>query len=98
MKIKMNAQFLQMIQKLHGLEDFERTTKTKIKSLETAVWDVSHKSQIPEVIPSGVIVLFSGQKIPPGWVLCDGQNNTPDLSLPPPTGETTQQPVYIMKI
>lgn len=31
--------------------------------------------------PSGGIVLWSGivSNIPSGWVLCDGQNNTPDL-------------------
>tara|TARA_Y100000004_G_scaffold188252_1_gene242115 strand:- start:1114 stop:2082 length:969 start_codon:yes stop_codon:yes gene_type:complete len=33
------------------------------------------------VIPSGGIIIWSGaaNAIPTGWVLCDGQNNTPDL-------------------
>lgn len=33
-------------------------------------------------LPAGVIVMWSGQldAIPDGWVLCDGQNGTPDLS------------------
>ena len=33
-------------------------------------------------IPSGVIVLWSGaaNAIPSGWVLCDGQNSTPNLA------------------
>lgn len=32
-------------------------------------------------IPSGIITLWSGSivSIPDGWVLCDGNNNTPDL-------------------
>lgn len=30
-------------------------------------------------LPLGVIVLWSGSVIPSGWVLCDGNNNTPDL-------------------
>lgn len=32
-------------------------------------------------IPTGIIVLWSGSSlnIPVGWVLCNGQNNTPDL-------------------
>ena len=32
-------------------------------------------------IPSGVILLWSGNtgNIPPGWVLCNGSNGTPDL-------------------
>jgi len=34
------------------------------------------------VIPSGVIVMWSGttSDIPTGWVLCDGDNGTPDLT------------------
>lgn len=31
------------------------------------------------LIPSGFIVGFFGDHIPSGWVLCDGNNNTPDL-------------------
>jgi microcystin-dependent protein len=33
------------------------------------------------LLPKGIITLWSGQvdKIPAGWVLCDGQNGTPDL-------------------
>lgn len=41
----------------------------------------SLQTQISSVIPSGVILLWSGStsNIPTGWVLCDGQNSTPDL-------------------
>jgi hypothetical protein len=37
--------------------------------------------QAPAAIPSGVIVMWSGLLInmPSGWVLCDGNNGTPDL-------------------
>lgn len=31
-------------------------------------------------IPAGLIAIWSGSVIPVGWVLCDGKNNTPDLS------------------
>ena len=33
-------------------------------------------------IPSGVIVMWGGQvdKIPSGWTLCDGTDNTPNLT------------------
>lgn len=36
---------------------------------------------VPAAIPSGVIVMWSGNvnDIPEGWVLCDGKNNTPNL-------------------
>jgi microcystin-dependent protein len=30
-------------------------------------------------IPKGLIIVFYGQQIPDGWVLCDGNNCTPDL-------------------
>ncbi len=35
-----------------------------------------------QVIPAGIIVTWSGSiaTIPPGWVLCDGNNGTPNLS------------------
>ncbi|PHM66687.1 hypothetical protein Xsto_01016 [Xenorhabdus stockiae] len=32
-----------------------------------------------EVLPQGMIMMFSGKVIPEGWVLCDGNNGTPDL-------------------
>ena len=30
-------------------------------------------------IPIGTIIMFSGEHIPDGWFLCDGNNNTPNL-------------------
>ena len=38
--------------------------------------------EIKFVIPVGVIVLWSGAitDIPDGWVICDGENDTPDLT------------------
>ena len=39
------------------------------------------RKNIPYNIPSGGIIMWSGSinKIPSGWILCNGQNNTPDL-------------------
>lgn len=34
---------------------------------------------ILSVLPRGTIVAFHGNSIPPGWVLCDGLNGTPNL-------------------
>lgn len=32
-----------------------------------------------KVLPKGIITMFSGDKAPDGWALCDGNNGTPDL-------------------
>ena len=32
------------------------------------------------IIPKGGIIMWSGSKVPQGWVLCDGNNDTPNLS------------------
>ena len=31
------------------------------------------------IVPKGGIIMFSGEKPPAGWALCDGTNGTPDL-------------------
>jgi hypothetical protein len=31
------------------------------------------------LLPSGIILPWIGPEIPPGWVMCDGKNGTPDL-------------------
>lgn len=46
------------------------------------LWFGSNKIQLPQdTIPSGIIAMWSGASnvIPAGWVLCNGQNGTPDL-------------------
>ncbi|SFU61259.1 tail fiber protein [Xenorhabdus koppenhoeferi] len=42
------------------------------------------------VLPTGIIVMFSGSNIPTGWALCDGKNGTPDLIDRFIMGGTTQ--------
>lgn len=37
------------------------------------------KELINNIIPKGTIVMWSGNKIPAGWVICDGNGGTPDL-------------------
>ncbi|NHB88443.1 tail fiber protein [Photorhabdus tasmaniensis] len=32
-----------------------------------------------KVLPRGMIVMFSGSRVPTGWALCDGNNGTPNL-------------------
>jgi microcystin-dependent protein len=49
----------------------------------TGASDINANGKIKEsnmiLIPSGIIVAFSGAVAPAGWVLCNGQNNTPNL-------------------
>ena len=40
---------------------------------------VGSGSSLTNIIPSGIIVMWSGTTIPTGWLLCDGSNSTPDL-------------------
>lgn len=42
---------------------------------------IATTAYVRDVIPSGVIVMWSGSiaSIPAGWYLCDGNNSTPDL-------------------
>jgi len=45
----------------------------------TAASFVGSGSSLTNIIPSGIIVMWSGTTIPTGWLLCDGSNSTPDL-------------------
>lgn len=46
------------------------------------------------VLPYGSIVLYNGTTAPSGWQICDGTNNTPDLSQQLPSSSV----IYIMKV
>lgn len=54
---------------------------TEYKDLPFFAHDVSSGSQIVSGFISGMIMLWSGSadNIPSGWVLCDGENGSPDL-------------------
>ncbi|MDD5431111.1 MAG: tail fiber protein [Candidatus Pacebacteria bacterium] len=32
-----------------------------------------------DIVPSGLIIMWSGASVPAGWLLCDGNNGTPNL-------------------
>ncbi len=57
----------------HTLDDIDNS-KTHVKMT------VEEQAKLTSLnIPSGLIVMWNGTTPPDGWVLCDGQNNTPDL-------------------
>jgi hypothetical protein len=55
------------------------------------------KGTVPlDAAPTGLIVLWRGDKAPEGWVVCDGENGTPDLTAHVPKGRGYRI-VYIQK-
>lgn len=52
-----------------GLSKVISLINTKIDSVLTNL----------ESLPIGSIIMWSGETIPSGWAICDGQNGTPDL-------------------
>jgi len=56
------------------LKDNETSSDTVISSQKAV------KTYVDTRLPKGLISMWSGQDIPKGWGLCDGTNNTPDLS------------------
>jgi len=50
--------------------DLLTTGKVKVKSGTTSEQDL---------MPAGIIIMWTKNKVPYGWVLCDGENKTPDL-------------------
>jgi hypothetical protein len=56
------------------------TLKNEIDGLKDIVENL--EEEIVKLVPKGIIVMWSGSidTIPNGWVLCDGNNGTPDLT------------------
>lgn len=57
-----------------SLQDGAEASDRKIAS-QRAV-----KTYVDTRLPKGLISMWSGNEIPTGWALCDGTNNTPNLS------------------
>lgn len=73
-QIKKNTDNIELIKKSN------ESNKTSIATLTTNV--ASNKKSIDAILRKGMIIDWYGKKmeIPTGWLLCDGTNNTPDLS------------------
>ena len=49
-----------------------------------------------DAAPTGLIVLWRGDKAPEGWRVCDGTDDTPDLTAHVPKGKGYRL-IYIQK-
>lgn len=55
---------------------------TEIAGLSDILSDLQQQINVISVIPAGMIMIWSGAQtdIPYGWMLCNGDNGTPDLT------------------
>lgn len=69
---------------LKDLKSFVKTGLEKypnLKSyLEGLTPEESSAAEVGGIVPIGGIIIFSGTIIPDNWVICDGNNGTPNLS------------------
>lgn len=47
-----------------------------------------YRAEVPDRIPKGMIVAFTGLSVPSGWAICNGTNGTPDLTTRFLVGDT----------
>lgn len=60
--------------------DSDYTTKTYVDGIIPDVSGFVTKEELgSSSIPTGLICMWSGSEVPIGWLLCNGENNTPDL-------------------
>jgi hypothetical protein len=57
--------------------DPANTSSPKVKTAQFA--DAISGGEELFMVPKGAIIIWSGNALPNGWALCDGQNGTPDL-------------------
>ena len=83
----LNSEAIQNISSIYNKDDLSVTNFTATSSAKTNKLEASEITADSinvtklNIIPRGVIVAWSGQinSIPAGWLLCNGQNETPDL-------------------
>jgi microcystin-dependent protein len=80
--------FANDLESIANIASIYNTDKMKVTNLDvtqninaTSLNATSLNALSFNLLPKGIITLWSGQvdKISAGWVLCDGQNGTPDL-------------------
>ena len=59
--------------------DFIKNKPTNVSAFTNDAGYITSAS-VPSGVPSGTIVMYNSSSAPSGWVICDGSNNTPDLT------------------
>ena len=70
-------------------QQLQTTINQEINGVKTDISTLT--TQISNLLPSNIIMLFYGSEIPSGWVVCDGTNNTPLLN------SDIENVIYIIK-
>ena len=58
--------------------DFIKNKPTNVSAFTNDAGYITSAS-VPSGVPSGTIVMYNSSSAPTGWVICDGNNSTPDL-------------------
>lgn len=74
---------------IYAEQQLQTTIHQEINNVKTNISTLT--TQINNLLPSNTIMLFYGDQIPSGWVVCDGTNNTPLLN------SDIENVVYIIK-
>ena len=102
---KFHNKDLEILNENHGIYSelaFFNIIKTNNNlDVEDSSFNIPNTSWVKKItnsiIPTGTITLFNGEEVPDGWIICDGSDNTPDISLLPLIPEGSPA-VYIMRI
>jgi microcystin-dependent protein len=73
-----------------GVNQVAWTSLKRIENLQELKAKIEHHQH---TIPTGLISMWSGQDVPGGWVLCDGENGTPDLRNKFIMGASDESPI-----
>ena len=70
-------------------QQLQTTINQEINGVKTDINTLT--TQISNLLPSNIIMLFYGSEVPSGWAACDGTNNTPLLN------SDIENVIYIIK-
>lgn len=63
------------VSEMGGAVPAEQTSESLAGAVRSIPAGISEET----AVPPGGIIMWSGETVPAGWALCDGQNGTPDL-------------------